>query len=109
YTDGFTGAINQVFLQGEDGIYRDASYKIDANAPAFNHISPVIDINQDGNLDVLVTRLGGPQFETSGVFFYLGDGQGGFRLSTEGLPVEIRHQKQTDIKWDSTTIDYQFP
>lgn len=105
---GFKGAINRFYIQGADGKFTDASANIPSNIASFNHISTVTDINADGNLDVLVTRLGGPALEGSGTFFYLGNGQGGFSFSTAGLPEEIKYLTATQRNGKLKTVDYQF-
>lgn len=105
---GFPGARNHLYLQDSSGVFQDATQNIQGNSPSFNHISTLVDINNDGNLDVLVSRLGGPKFEGSGIFFYLGDGKGGFSFSTAGLPIEIRYKLNPEIQWTSKSIDYQF-
>ena len=97
----------QFWLQDEDGVFRDMSAGIDINPPSFNHVSSIADVNSDGNLDVVVTRLGGPTVEGSGTAFYLGDGQGHFTFSTAGLPVEVRYTPNDQFDW-SKGIDFQF-
>ncbi|TFV95243.1 VCBS repeat-containing protein, partial [Oxalobacteraceae bacterium OM1] len=108
YVGGFKGAINQFWLQDKNGVFQNMTASIPSNAPAFNHVSSVADVNGDGNLDVVVTRMGGPAVEGQGTFFYLGDGKGGFTFSTAGLPAEISYKPNNQIDWSSKTIDYQF-
>jgi hypothetical protein len=104
----YDGAPNHLFLQGADGKFTDASATLPRNENAFNHVSSIGDVNGDGNLDIVVTRLGGLKLEGEGTFFYLGDGKGGFSFSTAGLPVEIRYTPVAERQWDNKTIDYQF-
>lgn len=108
YIGGFKGAKNQLFLQDTNGILQDATANIQGNVAAFNHVSSVVDINNDGNLDILVTRLGGPALEGSGTFFYMSDGKGNFSFSTAGLPTEIKYLTNTARDWSSKTVDYQY-
>lgn len=108
YNGGFKGGQNHYYQQDAKGVWQDLTANLPDNNLAFNHVSSVVDINHDGNLDIMVTRLGGPNFEGSGTFFYLGDGKGGFTESTAGLPAEIAYQSKYDHQWQSTTIDYQF-
>ena len=100
-------AKNQFWLQDENGVFQDKSHLIDVNVPSFNHVSTAGDVNGDGNLDVIMTRLGGPTVEGSGTFFYLGDGKGGFAFSTKGLPDEVRYMANAERNW-SGAVDYQF-
>jgi len=100
-------AKNQFWLQDDKGVFQDYSDRIDVNVPSFNHISTAGDVNADGNLDIIVTRLGGPTVEGSGTFFYLGDGKGGFSFSTQGMPDEVRYMANADRNW-SGAVDYQF-
>jgi len=97
----------QFWLQDAHGVFRDMSANIDINPAAFNHISSLADVNGDGNLDVVVTRLGGPTVEGSGTAFYLGDGQGKFNFSTAGLPQEVRYMPNAQRDWGGG-VDYQF-
>ncbi|HWJ96208.1 MAG TPA: FG-GAP-like repeat-containing protein, partial [Telluria sp.] len=97
----------QFWLQDEAGVFRDMSANIDINPLSFNHLSSIADVNSDGNLDVVVTRLGGPTVEGWGTGFYLGDGRGNFHFSTAGIPAEIRYVPNEQRKWDAT-LDYQF-
>lgn len=108
YVGGFPGSSNHLYLSSETGMFQNSSDLIQNNTPSFNHISSIVDINGDGNLDVLVTRLGGPSFSGSGTFFYLGDGKGGFSFSTAGLPDVIRYKTNAEFDWNTKTIDYQF-
>jgi hypothetical protein len=101
------GAQNQLWLQGADGKFVNASASLPQNISSFNHISSIGDINGDGNLDIGVTRLGGYVLEGSGTAFYLGDGKGGFTYSTAGLPDEIRYLPTAQRKYDNS-VDYQF-
>jgi hypothetical protein len=101
------GAPNQLWLQGADGKFVNATASLPQNISSFNHISSIGDINGDGRLDIAVTRLGGFALEGSGTFFYLGNGNGGFTSSTAGLPEEIRYLPTNQRQWDSKTIDYQ--
>lgn len=108
HVDGLKGGQNHYYQQDAKGVWKDLTDTLPDNKLAFNHVSSVVDVNGDGNLDMLVTRLGGPNFEGSGTFFYLGNGKGGFSQSTAGLPDEIAYQSKTEHQWSSTTIDYQF-
>ncbi len=105
---GFPGAINRFYLQDADGNWQDLTANLPRNTLSFNHVSSVVDINNDGNLDMLVTRIGGPNFEGSGTFFYKGDGKGGFTFSTTGLPEEIKYLTKSEHQWNNTSINYQF-
>jgi hypothetical protein len=67
----------------------------------------VADVNGDGNLDVVITRLGGPTVEGGGTAFYLGDGKGNFHFSTAGLPPEVRYMPNEQRDWNGS-VDYQF-
>jgi Ca2+-binding RTX toxin-like protein len=96
----------QFWLQDEHGVFQNMSAGIDVNPVSFNHISSVADINGDGNLDVIVTRLGGPTVEGGGTAFYLGDGKGNFHFSTASLPQEIKYMPNGERDWNS--VDYQF-
>jgi hypothetical protein len=108
YIGGFPGAINRFYLQDANGNWLDLTANLPRNTLSFNHLSSVVDINNDGNLDMLVTRLGGPNFEGSGTFFYKGDGKGGFTFSTAGLPEEIKYLTKTEHQWQNKSINYQF-
>ena len=102
---GASGAPNQLWLQGADGKFHDASLNIASNVASFNHLPSITDINGDGFADILMTRLGGPRLEGGGTFFYLGDGRGNFSFSTAGLPVEVRYMPGRERVGG---IDYQF-
>lgn len=97
----------QFWLQDEHGVFRDMSANIDVNPASFNHISSLADVNGDGNLDVVITRLGGPTVEGSGTAFYLGDGKGKFSFSTAGLPEEVKYMPNVQRDWGGGA-DYQF-
>lgn len=96
----------QFWLQDEHGVFQNMSAGIDVNPASFNHVSSVADVNGDGNLDVIVTRLGGPTVEGGGTAFYLGDGKGNFHFSTAGLPQEIKYMPNGQRDWNG--VDYQF-
>ncbi|MGZ5201833.1 MAG: DUF4214 domain-containing protein [Telluria sp.] len=100
----FSGAINHFYLQDADGSWRDLTAALPNNGKSFNHVSSVVDFNGDGNLDVLVTRLGGPNFDGFGTFVYFGDGKGGFTSSTAGIPDEIKYTPNTQRNWN---LDFQ--
>lgn len=108
YNGGFKGGSNHYYQQDAKGVWQDLTSTLPDNNLAFNHVSSVVDINGDGDLDVMVTRLGGPNFEGAGTFFYMGDGKGGFTQSTAGLPEEVAYLSKYDHQWQSSTIDYQF-
>jgi hypothetical protein len=101
----FPGAQNRLYIRQSDGTFQDATAALPGNVAAFNHVSTIADINADGNLDVLITRLSGPG---GGTFFYLNDGNDRFTFSTAGLPDEIRYLLHTERQWQTTTINYQF-
>ena len=85
-----TGARNTLLLSGPDGKLHDATDTVPDNGNRFNHVSSLADINGDGNMDVVLTRLGGPQAGgPGGVSLLLGDGKGGFTATTRGLPIDI--------------------
>lgn len=101
------GAFNQLWLQGADGKFVDATATLQHNAANFNHVSSMADVNGDGNADIVLTSLGGG-FEGQGTAFYLGNGAGGFNYTTAGLPETIKYQADVTRQWNSKTIDYQF-
>ncbi|MFC0168161.1 FG-GAP-like repeat-containing protein [Pseudoduganella danionis] len=104
---GFPGGQNHLYLQDGNGVFQDVTATLPGNAAAFNHVSSMADINGDGNLDIIVTRLGGPNFEGCGTFFYLGDGKGQFSFTTAGLPEEIKYLPATQRNSASKSIDFQ--
>ena len=83
------GARNTLLLSGPDGKLHDATDTVPDNGNNFNHVSSLADINGDGNMDIVLTRLGGPSVGPGGVSFLLGDGKGAFTSTTYGVPTEI--------------------
>ena len=89
----FPGHRLGLLLSQPDGSLRDAADQVLPNPPTFNHAGAVADINGDGHLDLLVTRMGiAGVAEADGTLMLLGDGKGGFHASTTGLPEEVAYQ-----------------
>lgn len=88
---GFDGAPNLLLLSDASGrLTLQPSSFMDDNAPRFNHISAVGDLNGDGVPDLLLVRLGGPKLGYGGVQAFINDGRGHFRQQTaQLLPDEV--------------------
>ena len=87
--EGCLGGRNTLLLSGPDGKLHDATSTLPDNGKHFNHVSSIADVNGDGHLDIILTRLGGPKVDPAGVLFLFGDGKGGFVAHTEMLPDEV--------------------
>lgn len=80
---------NVLLLSGADGKLRDRSNQLEDNILAFNHVSSLTDVNNDGHVDIVLTRLGGFVNE-AGVYFLFGDSKGNFTKSSSGtLPSTV--------------------
>ncbi|MFC7652255.1 FG-GAP repeat domain-containing protein [Pseudoduganella danionis] len=88
---GFPGGQNHLYLQDGNGVFQDVTATLPGNAAAFNHVSSMADINGDGNLDIIVTRLGGPNFEGCGTFSTSEMARG----SSVSLPQAFRKRSST--------------
>ncbi|MES0823835.1 FG-GAP repeat domain-containing protein [Ruegeria sp. SCP11] len=79
----YPGERNKIVLSQPDGSYaiRDA-----ANDVGFFHSGASADFNGDGNPDVIVTN----NFDERPVRVWLGDGKGGFRVTTKTVPSELK-------------------
>lgn len=87
---GFSGGLNTVLLSQPNGKLRDtSSASLAGQLPRFNHVSSMGDVNGDGSIDVVVSRLGGPRVRDIGVVFLLNNGTGVFTESIAGLPATV--------------------
>lgn len=88
----FPGHRLGLLLSDADGRLSDASAQISPNEVAFNHSGDVADIDGDGHLDIVVTRLGVPGLhEADGTLIFRGDGKGNFSALTTALPNELAY------------------
>ena len=104
--DGTCGGERNTFLlSGTDGKLHDATDTLPDNVKSFNHVSSLADINGDGNMDVVLTRLGGTAgVGPGGVSFLLGDGRGGFSSTIQGIPPGLAKGTVTGrAGWGTTT------
>ena len=91
-TTGFDGSRNHVILSQPDGRLKDTSgTSLPGDPIAFNHVSTMADVNNDGAMDMVIERLGGPRMPGSGAVLLLNDGTGRFTQTTQGLPREIAY------------------
>jgi hypothetical protein len=87
---GFDLATNVVLLSQANGRLRDVSESsLRGQVPSFNHVSTLADIDGNGTLDVVLSRLGGKKTVGDGILVLLNDGLGAFKESTAGLPDAI--------------------
>lgn len=86
----FDGGMNQILLSQPSGRLKDtSSTSFPGQVRWFNHTSSVGDINGDGSLDIVVTRLTGPSQSPGGIDVLLNDGRGVFQATSSRLPREI--------------------
>jgi hypothetical protein len=85
-----TNFYNTLLLSQPNGKYVDATSRIAANSPAYNHQAGGADGNGDGNLDVAINAQPGNFGNARGVKLLYGDGTGGFNDATSKLPPEVR-------------------
>lgn len=96
YNPGFNGGLNTVLLSQPNGKLRDTSAaSLPGQLARFNHLSSMGDVNGDGSLDVVLTRLGGPKVRDTGVVFLLNNGSGVFTETTAGLPATVAQRNGT--------------
>lgn len=104
-TIGFTGGTNILLKWGPDGKLHDRSSELPDNGFHFNHLSSMADVNGDGNMDIVLTRLGGTKFGggnfSGGILFLFSDGKGGFTKSTAGIPAGVRHPTDFSTDWQA--------
>ncbi len=84
-----SGAKDSLLLSQPNGRYRDATAQITPNLQVFNHQGVMGDLNGDGHQDFAVSRAGSVEIDSGGVMLFLGDGNGNFVESIQGLPPEI--------------------
>lgn len=89
--------VNQPFFPGHrlgllisqpDGSLIDASDRLSPNAVEYNHAGAVADMNGDGHLDLVVTRMGG-RLEADGTLMFAGDGKGNFTATAAGFSTRL--------------------
>ena len=95
-TSPFEGATNVLLLSQANGRLRDVSNVLIAETiQTFNHVSSLADVDGNGALDVILSRLGGSRTFGDGILFLLNDGTGNLRPSTTGSPDEIAWKLNT--------------
>jgi hypothetical protein len=103
---GFSGARNIVLLSQANGKLRDTSAtSLPGQLPRFNHVSSIGDVNGDGKLDIVLTRLGGRRVVNAGIVFLINDGNGVFTETTNGLPISIA--QRNDQQAPPAGVDFQ--
>ena len=82
----YPGERNKIVLSQSDGkfLVRDAADDI-----GFFHSGASADFNGDGNPDVITTN----NFDERPVRVWLGDGKGGFRITTKAIPSELKARR----------------
>ena len=78
---GSSGAVNRLFLRGEEGLYADATEGSGLGDPGYGTGVAVGDVNNDGHEDVFVANFGPDRL-------FLGNGDGTFEDATRsaGIP-----------------------
>lgn len=84
------GAVNRLLLSGPDQKLhlQDDSF-MPENYLAFNHVSSIGDVNQDGYPDILLTRMGGPKVGTGGYLLLINNGTGHFIDGSSLMPKDL--------------------
>ena len=90
----FPGWNNQLMLQFESG-FVDASDRLPDDLDGFTHNAAVGDIDNDGDVDILVLNNGGTNTLP---YFAINDGSGHFSYSTDAMPDSWR-QRDYGIWW----------
>lgn len=91
---GFKGGQNKLFFGTKEGYLIDSSENFPENHLAFNHPSSVGE--DELNLDILITSLGGDHITHSGVLLLKSEINGKFQNKSNELPAEIRYMKSSD-------------
>lgn len=89
FSPGFDGGLNIALYSQPNGKMRDESARaFPGQARRFNHVSSMGDLNGDGALDIMLTRLGGPTLGLGGLAILMNDGTGRFTETLAPLPRE---------------------
>ncbi len=101
--DPFPGWNNQLILQTESG-FIDASDRLPDDPTGFTHNAAVGDIDNDGDVDILVLNNGGSGDQYS--YFAINDGTGHFTQSTAEMPDSLRRRDYSIwFTWASELVD----